>query len=161
MSTRWSLGVLVGVPVAAVLALLCLAAIGYGLWMRRSRRLLISNDGKVMAWSGAAGLAIVVGVTAGAFWPWDARFHQWTPVTGTVEQTSTRLISSGSGDSRSVEQRVVVRLGGRPYGCDDTRCALLQAGDRVALTCKPEYQWAGVAGEACEFIGSTRTGDMP
>lgn len=154
MTTHWSLGVLVGLPIAGVLVLICLAIIALGLWMAITDDI---GDGVTFSLFGVIFLLAVLVTTGGALWPWDARFHQWRPVIGTVEQTNSRLISDG----KTVSQRIVVSIDGKPYGCDDTRCTLLQKGDQVALTCKPEYQWAGVSGEACEFVGSSRTGDLP
>lgn len=158
MTTHWTLGVLIGLPIAALITLVCLALIAWGVSIRIRKD---SSDWSFNSWFaitlGALALGAVLAGTGFSLWPWDARFHQWRPVTGVVEQTNTRLIADG----KAVSQRIVLRIAGKPYGCDDTRCTLLQPGDRVALTCKPEYQYAGAAGEGCEFIGSTRTGDMP
>lgn len=156
--TRWSLGVLVGLPIVAVVALILLALIAFGVRTRMTASDPFElSDGALVAGGAAGALVLLLAVTGFVMWPWDARFHQWRTVTGVVEQTSSRLITDG----KAVSQRIVVSIAGYPYGCDDTRCTLLQPGDRVSLTCKPEYQWAGQSGEACEFVGSSRTGDLP
>lgn len=155
MTTHWTLGVLIGLPIAGLITLACLAIIGFGVFVAVMDGPW--EEGAFFWGFGGVILALTLVITGFTMWPWDARFHQWRPVTGVVEQTNTRLIADG----KAVSQRIVLRIAGKPYGCDDTRCTLLQPGDRVALTCKPEYQYAGAAGEGCEFIGSSRTGDMP
>lgn len=151
---RWSLGVLVGLPIAALCALSLAVVLIIGIRMLRSPSRDDRDWAVLQACFSGALLVVVVVVTGFVMWPWDVRFHQWRPVSGTVQQTSSRLIPVGD---RGVEQRIVLLIAGKPYGCDDTRCALLQPGDTVHLACKPEYQLAGEAGEGCEFLSSSRT----
>jgi len=91
--------------------------------------------------------ATYIGVSVGMI-PWQARFHHWTKVQGTVTNVSSRFLADG----KATTQNFVVTINGKPYRIDDTRGALLKPGDQVALWCKPVYQFTGTSGEACNWI---------
>lgn len=140
MTGRWSIGTLVGLPIAAIIVIALLVLAGVALYGREK-----GIGGKFLAL--ALGIALFTGW---AMYPWQARYHRWEPKTGTVESVNKRLISDGD---KSMSERFVVRWRGADgeYGCDDTRCALVRPGDRLTLLCKREWQYAGVDGWACNF----------
>lgn len=149
-SGTWSLGVLIGGPVTVLLALIGLAAIGVGIWLKAKGE----RDTWILTGGGSAWLAVVVGLAVSplGFWPFAAEYHQWREVSGTVQQIDKRLI--GSGDK--MEDKFVVRFtdGGLQFGCDDTRCASVREGDSLTLSCKRAWQYTGTDGYDCRFVST-------
>lgn len=143
--SSWSLGVLIGLPVAVLLMIVGVAIAVLGsLW----------DDFTPGMWI-VIGTVIVVcsiGVTAFTLYPYDAEYHQWRQVDGTVAKIDKRLI--GSGDK--MEDKFVVRFegNGQQYGCDDTRCAQVVAGDALTLSCKRAWQYTGTDGYDCRFVST-------
>lgn len=84
-------------------------------------------------------------------YPWKAEYHEWRPVSGTVERVDTRMLSNENGGTY---QKVVIKFVGneQQYGVDDTRAAGLKEGDKAVITCKRAYQWAGTHGYDCAFV---------
>lgn len=97
------------------------------------------------------GVGLVIGsIVALTTYPYDAQYHQWQVTEGTVTKVDSRLKGSDGG----MEERYVVWLDGiGERSCDDTRCAGIEVGDELTLTCKREWQYAGVDGYACNYIG--------
>lgn len=161
--TRWGLDVLIGLPVAGVFALVGFGALVTGLWMFKKRTRKSTGfsfkeynlPAKSWFFSGLALLVVTVGITASTMYPYEAQYHQWKPVNGTVGDVQARLLADGNGGAT---QRFVVRLDGgeQEYACDDTRCALLKVGDFLELSCVREWQYAGTDGWACNYFSSRR-----
>ena len=137
-SGPWTLGVLIGVPVFVIIlaAILIFAGLAF-------------REGEDVIGVGAvfASLA-VVGLALWAFFPYSSEYHQWRPVSGTVQAVSHRLISTGD---KTMSERYVVKIDGQPFGVDDTRAGLLKPGDHVDLACKKEWQYAAESGWACRW----------
>lgn len=138
--TLWSPGMwyfVIGTPILAIFIIGGAAAFGWAMesWL----------TGLL---TGFAGLAIVGVITGFMMWPWQMRYHEYTPVSGIVQQSSSRFINDGQGN---ISQRIAVKISGQIYGCDDTRCTELKPGDPVTLLCKPEYQWNATPGWACNW----------
>lgn len=88
-----------------------------------------------------------------AAWPvWDMAYHRYDTVTGTVATVDKRLVSEGEGMS----EKYVVQLAGdsQQYGCLDTRCALIQPGEPVELSCIRVWAWYGSDGYDCEYVSA-------
>lgn len=156
---RWTLGVLIGGPAAVIGLLLMLVGVAWlaniavrgnqdspyaGGWSPR-------KYGRV--WVGPAALVAVL-YAAGmvwAFWPFDAAYHQYREVDGTVTTIAQRLVSAG--DQGGSNQKFVVTLRGssQQFSIDDTRAALLKPGDRVTLSCIRSYDYGSVAGYDCKW----------
>jgi len=156
VTTKWSLGVIIGLPVTILICVLILVFIGYGVY-------LIRRDGahEYGGWSiglmatvgGTVCLIIAVVIAAVAFFPYKAEYHQWRPVNGTIAHISSRIL----GTSDSINQRFVVEFtDGRLRSCDDTRCALLHEGDWLALSCKRYWQYSGDSGYDCNYVEARR-----
>jgi nitrogen fixation-related uncharacterized protein len=151
----WSLGTLIGLPIAGFLAVICLAvAVAAFLW-RRSMDL--SDYDRTFATGSIVGgivsLVLVVIATGWFMWPWKAEYHQWRDTSGTVVAVDSRLLSDGHGTT----QRFVVTLDGdRQRACDDTRCAQVKPGDDLTLKCKRAWQWAATPGWDCNFVNVRR-----
>lgn len=150
MNSTWSLGTAVGFP---ILVLSIIALIGGGVWLiRRGRSVDDDFDRKSVIGLGAGllvtALAFVVGTGIGMY-PYSAEYHQWREDTGTVTSIDSRFTSA--------TQRVVVTLDDdRQRSCDDTRCAEVQVGDELTLSCKRHWQYTGTDGYDCNFVGRTR-----
>jgi transcriptional regulator with XRE-family HTH domain len=88
-------------------------------------------------------------VCALGYYPYQKQYHYWSPVSGVVTQSNSRIVSQGG-----VQQKIVVALDTYPndaFGCLDTRCALLEQGDTLHLLCKRVYEWAAKDGWDCKF----------
>lgn len=130
----WTLGVLIGLPVAVIIILIAffggiiLAAIS-----REILPLLV----------GLAAAVIVAVITGIVMWPWQTEYHRYQDVTGTVTGVSHRVVTSGSGDSKKIEDKYVVSVQGtdKDFGILDTRASLLKQGDTVHLRCLRVYEF--------------------
>lgn len=139
----WSLGVLIGLPIAGLIVLGCLGAIVFGM-MCDARELI----------GGAIIGVVTTGVITGfAMWPWDPSYHQWKTYTGPVAASQLRMVSDGKTTTQVVS---VVFANGDERRCDDTRCTTLVAGDILSLTCKRDYQFNGTPGWVCNYVGVKR-----
>lgn len=151
-----SRGFTAGLTVTIVLAVICLAVVAWGLVYSRTAA-YDAVDGWWLVGVGAVGLLITVAAAAIAFYPYDMQYHRYKPVTGTVEESTARMLASGDGGST---QQFAVRFVGSPqvYRCDDTRCALVKPGDRLSLNCIRDYEYASTSGWRCRFVGSVPAG---
>ena len=135
----WDFGFTVGLWIAVIVAMVSIAAIVVDIkW---------DFDGAGIV-GGSLGLLITLVVVGISTWPWEAQYHQWRPVSGQVEEISSRMIADG----KAMSQRFVVVIDGQPYGIDDTRASLLKVGDEVSLMCIREWQWASTPGDACRWV---------
>lgn len=156
----WSLGVLVGLPVAGLFLLVgvALTVIGIVAGLRDRKRSYSEGwiDSGAIFGVGVGGLIIVatLAITGFTMWPWSAEYHQWRTVSGSVAAVDSRLLSAG--DQGGTNQKFAVRFTGSPqeYGCEDTRCALVKPGQHLELSCKREWQYAGTPGYDCAYVRS-------
>jgi hypothetical protein len=151
MTGSWSLGVLIGGPIAALLLLVCLVLGGLALrWWARNREHADASIALGVSIVCAVGLVAVVGVSAWAFYPYEAEYHRWEPKSGVVEDVGRRLLPAGEG----MQEKIVVRFegDGQEYGIEDTRAALLERGDELTITCKRVWQYAGEDGFDCRWV---------
>lgn len=147
----WSLGVLIGGSILALIALVGLAGVILGVWVKATDR-----DGDGGGWpiiGLGVGVILFAVVWAAApfigFYPYKAEYHHWETQQGTVEKVSARFL----GDGKSTTQRFVVLFtDGRERACDDTRCSLVQPGDHLTLSCKRHWQYAGEDGWDCNYV---------
>jgi hypothetical protein len=149
----WSLGVLIGLPVVVIIVLAAIGGAGLSLaWAARQRSSYASREGAVLAWVFLGVALITVAVAAWLFYPYEAEYHQWREVSGTVETVDSRLLPSGD----AVQEKFVVRFEGdrQEFGVEDTRAALLEPGDQLTVTCKRAWQFAGTDGYDCRWISS-------
>lgn len=155
MSAHWSLGVLIGLPIAGVLALLCvLAWIAATLfwWSERKDNYGFTFFATLIP---IGVLILVAGITAWAFYPFSAQYHRWVPKSGVVTDVSSRFLSQDKGTT----QKFVVEFANDPeqrYGCNDTRCSLVKEGDTLTLSCKRTWQYAGEDGWDCNYVRAER-----
>jgi hypothetical protein len=154
-SGTWSLGVLVGLP---LFALLLIALVIGGILLIRFDRRVGSYDRGIPKALGigsliTAALVAVTMVTPAGYYPFSAEYHQWREASGTVVKIDKRLISSGKD---SMEDKFVVRFegDGQQFGCDDTRCAGVEVGDSLTLSCKRAWQYTGTDGYDCRFVST-------
>jgi len=144
----WSLGVLIGSPIAALLILAALIAIV--LILRRRIEVVDSYDRDSMR----IGLAIVSVFTlflllfiGALYWPFSSEFHRYYKVSGPVSEVAKRQVAV----DKAMQERYVLIIGGRPYAVDDTRAALVKPGDVVTLNCKREWVYNSDSGWACNW----------
>lgn len=141
MSTYWDLTIYI-VPPLAVLVVVGLNLAAVWFWREDDAR-----GFAIASW--VLSFVAVVG-TLLAFYPYEARFHQWRPVSGTVQQVTSRLI----GKDKSTNQVFLVQIAGHDYRVDDTRGAGLKAGDQVSLMCRDTWEYAAASGTVCRWGGS-------
>lgn len=144
------MGSLIGLPIAALIVLICLVTIWIGT--------LGIRDHDEFGWSFVIGGALValitVGVTGALMWPWKHDYHFWVDKGGVVEQVSKRLVPAGE---KSMQEKYVFVIDGRPYGVLDTRAALVKVGDRVDIACKRAFEWGvpqSANGWDCKWRGA-------
>lgn len=157
MGDRWSLGVLVGLPLAALAALACLLAACFLFYLWRSTG-DYSDRGLFAGGFFGAVVALVATVifTGWSMWPWVGEYHRWHTTSGTVTAISSRLIGSDTKGGGTTQRFVVTLAGVGQRSCDDTRCAEVKAGDRLTLSCKRAWQYAGTPGYDCNYIEDHR-----
>ena len=141
----WTLGTLIAFPLGIVVTL-ALAAITVSIFRALRRDGDTVEKWVISSFSGI--LTVVVAVmTFGGMYPYDAEYHQWHRVAGTVDRVESRQIATGDGMS----ERFVVLIGGQPFGVDDSRATLLEPGDEVALRCKREWEYLADSGWGCRW----------
>lgn len=132
-------------------ALCLLVTFAYLIWASVTSDL----EGERGLWlaGGIAALFIQIGINVWFNFPFSMEYHSYKPISGTVEDVNTRLLTEGSGDSRSVSQKYAIRLEGSDqiYGCQDTRCSLAKKGDKLKLYCERQWQYASVPGYDCRY----------
>lgn len=154
MADRWSLGTLIGLPVAGLLTVVLLTGtvIGAFAWAHDRRARSYNRMPIAVPLGLLAALLAVVTVTAFTYWPFDAEYHRWHTTTGTVTTVSSRLLASDTKDGGTTQRFVVDLAGVGERSCDDTRCSMLKAGDVLTLSCKRAWQYAGTHGYDCAFV---------
>lgn len=156
-SGQWTLGVLIGIPLSALLVLALLINAGvftayFATWNRRSYHAILDARWAMGLWTALACLLpfIATGIVGVIYWPWKAEYHQYRSVHGTVASVANRFV----GDGKSTSQKFVITLtsGGQQYGVTDTRAALLKPGDPVSLRCIRVYEYgSNDAGYDCKW----------
>lgn len=143
-SGPWSLGILIAMPLGILFTIVFL----WGAFMIRRNDRRNNDDIFYPVGLGLIVLALISAIcTVCLSFPYNSEYHQWRPVSGTVQQVSSRLVGSG----KTVNQRFVVLINGQPFGVDDTRASLLKPGDHVDLVCKKEWQYAAKSGWGCNW----------
>lgn len=148
-SGTWSLGVLIGLPVATLAVALLVGVIVYGArFANRSSWSGWSDRRLLLTWTPALLAMLLIGLTA-AYYPWSGEYHQYRNVSGTVASIDSRLL-------KDAETKFVVRFDGSSmqFGCDDTRCAQVKEGDSLTLSCKRAWQYTGTDGYDCRFVST-------
>lgn len=151
-----SLGIIIGLPLV-VLVLVALL-ISFFVFRRYVKTCDEYDRGLALGakWGSLAVAAVVLVITAIAFWPYGWQYHSWQKTTGTVQTISKRLVSSGD---KSMEERFVVEFSdGRQRACDDSRCSLLRPGMMLVLRCKRAYQWGATPGYDCNYVDARGEG---
>lgn len=146
LADSWSMGVLVGLPIAIICIVLSLLAIAWGVMLIRDR----DFDGWLLFWSSVLCLVATLAISGWAFYPYQAQYHKWHQSTGIIKTISSRFL--GDGDSGTTQRFVVEFTNGDIRSCDDTRCALLKPGYKLTLTCKREWQFSGTDGWSCNYV---------
>lgn len=148
--STWSLGVLIGLPVIALILVIGIVVLALAIRAWRSDDGYASEDGKIIALITSGILVFLVIGAAVGFYPYKAEYHQWETTTGRVTDVNSRFIGKDGGGST---QRFVATIEGvGERGCDDTRCATVKVGDVLTLTCKREWQFTGTDGYGCNFV---------
>lgn len=106
----------------------------------------------VIGWGTLSGIAIA-SFAAFCYWPaFDASYHRYYPVHGTVQVVRSRLLSTG-GHHDGPSELFVIQFAESPnlYRCDDSRCALAVKGKAISLKCKKVWQYQGTPGWVCNY----------
>lgn len=146
---RWTLGILIGLPVIVFLVLFL-----FGIAVLLGT-LAHYDHSPNFYWGTVVELIVMCGLGLGAgfgYWPWSGEYHQYRTVSGNVDTVSSRLVSAG--DKGGSNQKFVVTLqgGNQQYGITDTRAALLKSGSHVVLKCKRSYEYgSNDAGYDCKW----------
>jgi hypothetical protein len=144
---KWTLSVLIGLPIVGFIALAFLAAIALGVWAFRDG----DDDGATLVVGGVIGGVILLAATGYSYYPYRAEYHRWKPVAGEVDQVQSQPVSTWDGN-----QKFVIRLKNNrlEYGCEDTRCSLLKPGERLELSCVQVWMYSGADGFDCNYVRS-------
>lgn len=151
--TSWSLGVLIGLPVWILLLIVLTVCVAFGFFLvrRDGRGVNYWSDGElVLVWST---VFFVLVFLSGAllFYPYKAEYHQWRTMGGEVVKIDSRLLDGAN------QKFVVTFANGDQLGCNDTRCAAIETGDVLWLSCKRTWQYAGTDGWDCNFVKAERS----
>lgn len=106
------------------------------------------NDEFGLSLAGPAVIAMAWLIFIGATYPpFQMEYHEWKPVTGTVQSIGTRVMTQDS----TVTQVYVFMMDGSAYKVDDSRATLVKVGDTLKLTCKREWQRYSTPGYTCRW----------
>ena len=149
----WSLNFITGLVTSGVLIAILTALVPV---MYRKHARARYYDGDTFLWMARgliASVVIVVAFTAGALFPWEKPYHYFETYSGPVAEIEARLLADGDGMS----EKFAVRFEGstQEYGCEDTRCALVQPGDTLTLRCIKVWEYSGTDGYDCSFVSAT------
>jgi hypothetical protein len=135
------MGYVIPLLICSIVAFIAIVLIPVGLWQAGKSR--YGGDGGFMtAFMSAAVLLITLGIGAYVLFPLSGQYHRFVPKTGTVATIGSRLVSSGSGSSMSVNQKYVVTFtDGESYGVLDTRAANVKPGDKLTVMCERVFQF--------------------
>jgi hypothetical protein len=100
-----------------------------------------------LIWLGV--LAVEAGFLALVLFPFQSAYMRYVPVTGKVQQVTSRFLSNGN--NGSTQKFAVMLTNGEIYGCNDTRCSAVVPGDEITMLCEKTWQWGGPAGEDCAW----------
>ena len=149
--THFTLGVFIGLPIAGLFIFGFLLAGG---WLRK-----ISEDAddfdrgplKALGWGFTALGVFIILCVVGGYFPYGNQYHQFQPKYGTVTSIDKRLVSSSSS---SMEEKYVVTFEGskQQYACMDTRCATIEVGDDLSLSCIREFEYSATDGWDCRYV---------
>jgi membrane protein implicated in regulation of membrane protease activity len=139
LETHWTLGVLIGYPIAGLILLAAIIA----------TVLMFRFDEEMMGWFGIVAIVIVSVAVAAASYPWKPEYHQFRTVQGPVQEVGKRLIA----EDKSMSERYVLKINGQAYGVDDTRASLVKVGDTVTISCRRDWQYASTSGYVCRWVG--------
>lgn len=104
----------------------------------------LGDDGG-LAVGGAVGAIVLAVLTLLLTFPHEKEYHAYVPTTGVVERVDSRMLEQ-------TEKYVVIFQGSaQEYGCEDTRCALIQPGDYLELRCIREWDYNGADGYDCKW----------
>lgn len=148
-----SMGMLIGLPIAALLLLACLVAALYGVGLQRSTDTYAASDGRLLTLAAGGAATVVILIAAASFYPFKHDYHFWVDKGGTVTEVSKRLVPAG--DS-GMQEKFVFTIDGRPYAVLDTRAALVKPGDKVRIRCKRVHEWGtpqAANGWDCKWAG--------
>lgn len=135
---QWDLSWLIWVIIlASVAGLALLTAIGATIAGVRN------PDG---AGAGVLLIAAIILVVAGGIGtfvslPWSGQYHRFVPKTGVVSKIGSRFLASDVNGGGTTQKYVVTFSNGQSYGCLDTRCANVAAGDHLTLLCERSFQF--------------------
>lgn len=139
MNEQWSLGVLIGLPILGLVLLVCIVGIFWGLF---------DDFIEATVFCGIVMVIVIVGAAFG-YYPYKTEYHKWMPKSGIVSDMNKRLVSNGD---KGMSEKIVVVIDGQEYGCNDTRCTLVNKGDTLNLKCIRSYEWGSVPGYDCRFV---------
>ena len=97
-----------------------------------------------------AGILLTLLLAALFFYPYHMEYHEIRNVQGTVTQVSNRFLA---GDNGGTNQKFVVTINGKQYGCNDTRCSLVHVGSWLQLGCQRVWEFGSKDGYDCVFRG--------
>jgi hypothetical protein len=101
-----------------------------------------------LVWLGV--LVVEFAIVALILFPFQSAYLRYVPVTGKVQQVTSRFLSNGN-NSGSTQKFAVMLTNGDIYGCDDTRCSAVVSGDTITMLCEKTWQLGGPAGYDCQW----------
>lgn len=110
----------------------------------------VRGEGRFWLLLAGVAIAITLIITGFVDFPFSAAYHEYVPVSGTVQSVESRLIAIGE-QGGGTTQVFPVQIRGTTYKCDDTRCAQLKTGSKVTLLCIREWEFNGTPGYECNW----------
>lgn len=143
---QWSGGVVFGLP--ALLVLLAFCIVLAFLCFRDVKKDPYSDGIIFGVVFGICAIALAIGMVIG-YWPLKGEYHQWNNKSGLVQSVSSRVKNT---DETVIRDYVVLYADGTRLNCDDRRCGLVEPGDRLTLTCKRKWNYAGSDAWECKWV---------
>ena len=150
MEGKWSLGVLIGLPIVCLILFVILAVFVAAVVTAIKSTSSYDREGPVMfAVATAAVGLLLTAIFAFGYYPYGDEYHKYVPTEGVVASVTDSFVSLGE----STEQRYVVRFEGdrQGYSCNDARCATVEPGEYLIINCIKSWDYQGTDGFNCKW----------
>jgi hypothetical protein len=142
-TAQWDMNYVIPLVVLGIVGVIAVLVGALALFKTATDTSRYHSDAWPMTALVSAVVVVLVAIIGGwVAFPLSGQYHRFVPKTGTVAVVGSRLVSSGSGNSATMQQKYVVTFtDGESYGVLDTRAANVAKGDKLTVMCERVFQW--------------------